>query len=171
MVRRGLEPAVVILAGVLALAGLGRLWRVGGAAPPVDFFSLYAGSRLAAGDGSGFYSADSAFDMPVRWKALAGPPASPREAATAGYWRHFELTGSPFFEAAGRVLTAGSFESAYLHWRLLSLVALMAALALLGWLAGFSPALSALLFAFTTLSFEPVASDVRVGTSTSCCFF
>ncbi len=91
--RRAFEPAVAILAGLLALVGLGRLWRLGDAVTPVDFFSLYASSRLAADAGPGFYSPESASDMPVRWKALGGPPASPREAAAEGYWRHFELTG------------------------------------------------------------------------------
>src|ERR1700680_61352 len=162
MSDRKSDVAVVLLVSAFALAGIARLWQLSEITSPIDFLSFYATSRLAESAGFSFYPLKTHRTLLVQWQAPHARPASKREAAATSYWNDFATSGSPFFYATLRLITAGPFERAYQRWRVVAILALAASLGVLGYEAGASAALVVTLLAWVAVVFRPTAEDVRV---------
>ena len=167
--RRQPVAVLTLLALLLCLFSLIELWRLGEESPAIDFYRAWAmaqsPSRYATPAGLEDPYAEAAQERlaeTMRQRVdLAGRP--PRLAAAVQASEPMQLTATPFLYSVFGLISNQTYERDHRLYRSACLVSTVLAIALLGWLWGYSPAGVLLWLALLGQFFQPLQSDLRVG--------
>jgi hypothetical protein len=159
-----MRSVTTYLAAALALAAIVFAWRAGEAAQGLDFYQFWIGGQAAHRQGTGnFYGAESRAALGAEFLLRAQTTeGSDRMLAVAMARPRLELFSTPLLYAVFGVFP-GHYERDLFLYRIVCLLAALAAILLLAAALGYSPARALVMLAFVLLLFEPLRSDIRVG--------
>jgi len=158
------DPAV-LLALVLAGAGLVEAWDLGRRSAGLDFYQFWVVAQVAGReDVPNVYGDEARARVGEEFvqRSLTDED-SERRRVVARPWKVLEPTATPLLYTAFRPLSGGTYEGDYRAFRLLSLAACAAGLVAIARLLGHGSALALIVLAFVAHSFQPLKSDIRVG--------
>lgn len=128
----------------------------------LDFYQFWAGAQIARdANVENLYSMETRQAKGAEFLRRAEPPES-RIRVVAQARREFEFFSTPFLYACFGVLSA-DYERAHFTYRLIVMVAAIAATVLLARIATMTWPQTFLILAFVLVLFEPFKSDIRVG--------
>jgi hypothetical protein len=154
---------MTFLAAALALAGILVAWAYGTRGQGLDFYQFWIGGQTAHRAGGGnFYSIESRNVLGAEFLLRAQTTeGSDRMLAVATARPQLELFSTPLLYATFGVFS-GHYDHDLLAYKIICLLATIAAILLLGAALGYSPARALLVLAYVLLLFEPLRSDIRV---------
>jgi hypothetical protein len=152
------------LAGILALGGVWMSWRESRLSAGIDFYQFWAGAQVARDPSHrNLFTEETRVAAAREYLARAiTTERSDRMLAAARARPRFEFFSTPFLYTCFGVF-GRSYDRDLVIFQVLSLLATVMALLLLGRLAGLTLPQSFLLIAFVLTLFQPLKADVRVG--------
>ncbi len=159
------RPIIALLV-VLSFSGLYTLWSQGRSGAGIDFYQMWVGTRLARETRDFYAPATGARGGEEYLRRAAFEEHSPRRLAVAQHRRQLELVSTPFLYMLYAPLR-GTYERDLFLFQSLTILAFVAAVALLARTFGYGVPLGLAFLAVLVNAFVPVATDIRVANSNS----
>jgi len=158
------DPAM-LLAAVLAAAGLVQSYDLGRKSPGIDFYQFWImGQIIGRADVPSIYSEEAHPRLGTEFiRRSLTEDDSERRRAAARVWGVLEPTATPMLYSMFRPFAGLRYDDAHRIFRTLSLAAFAAAILALAALLGRPAAVALLMIALVTIAFRPMKTDVQVG--------
>ena len=158
-----IRAAAIAAGAALVVWGLWSSWQLAARSPGLDFYQFWIGAQEAPHARGQLWSPETRARLGTEYYNRAVMrEGSNRMASVAQSRRELELFSTPFLYTCFGALP-NRYEPAYLLWRIVSLLSLVAAVALIARALGWHLAPALFFLAFVLLLFQPLKSELRVG--------
>ena len=153
----------ILVSAALVVWGVVSSWRLAAQTTGLDFYQFWIGGQEAPQERGGLWSPEARLRLGGKhYQSAITSGESERLASVAQSRRELELFSTPFLYTCFGALPK-RYELAYLIWRIIGLVSLIAAIALMARALGWHLAPALFFLAFVLLLFQPLKSELRVG--------